>query len=332
MLGALLLAATAASAEPKLAELKTFRDWIVGCDNGLLCQASAMMPEADTSITVTVRRGAEGSAEPEAWLRSLDQDPVDVTADGKRLNLHLTKNDDEAFVAAPGDVMRLLDALRSAKQVEAVGKDGKSVGDILVDGATAALLYMDDQQHRLGTVGALVRRGDKPNSTVLPPPELPVRYSVKGSAKPPAKLSPAFVAKVRKDNDCTDEKDPNLVDQERLDATHSFAAVTLLCISGAYNYLSDNYVIADGAAPRPAKFDDDNPKEDGGDLHYNLSWDAKTRRLDAGMKGRGIGDCGGREHYVWDGSQFRLVAVEEMGECRGVIDFISVWRAKVVER
>jgi hypothetical protein len=50
------------------------------------------------------------------------------------------------------------------------------------------------------------------------------------------------------------------------------------------------------------------------------------------MKGRGIGDCGGSQHYVWDGTEFRLVAVEEMGECRGVVDFISVWRARVVER
>ena len=328
MLGMILLAA---AAEPQLGELKTFKDWIVGCDNGLLCQASAMMPEADAGITLTIRRGPEASAVPEVWLRSLDEDPVDLTADGKKLALRLRKNDDEAFVVAPADAVRLLDAVRSARKVEAVGAAGKPVGDVLVDGATAALLYIDDHQHRLGTRGALVKRGDKPDGSVPPPPDLPVRYSVKGSAKAPLKLSQAFVAKVRKDNDCSDEKDPNLVDQERVDASHTFAMITLLCQSGAYNYLSDNYVIADGGAPQPAKFDDDKSQEDG-DLHYNLSWDAKARRLDGGMKGRGIGDCGGRQHYVWDGAQFRVVAIETMGECRGAIDFISVWRAKVIER
>ena len=328
MLGALLLAATAG---PQIAELKTFKNWIAGCDNGLLCQASAMMPEADTSITLTVRRAAEGSAVPEVWLRSLDDDIADVSADGKKLGLRLGKNDDDAFVVAPGDAMRLLDAVRTASSVEALNTAGKPIGDVLVDGATAALLYIDDQQHRVGTRGALVKRGDKPDSSVPPPPALPVRYSAKGSAKPAAKLTSAFVAKVRKDNDCADEKDPNLVDQERLDANHSFAMVTLICQSGAYNYLSDNFVIADGGAPQPARFDDDKA-QDMGDLHYNLSWDAKNRRLDGGMKGRGIGDCGGHQHYVWDGAQFRLVAIETMGECRGVIDFISVWRAKVVER
>src|SRR6185369_8101605 len=142
MLGVFLLAAAAG---PQVAELKTFKNWIVGCDNGLLCQASAMMPEADTGITVTVRRGPEGSAAPQVWLRSLDNDPVDVSADGKPLGIHLAKNADDAFVVAPADAMRLLDTLRSAKQVEVIGKDGKSVGGILVDGASAALLYMDDQ-------------------------------------------------------------------------------------------------------------------------------------------------------------------------------------------
>jgi hypothetical protein len=326
----LILAAAAAS--PQVADLKTFKDWIVGCDNGLLCQASAMMPESDVSVTLTVRRGPEGDAVPEVWLRSIDQDPVELSADGKKLGLHLKKNEDEAFVVAPADAVRLLDAVRSAKEVEALGKDGKSIGKVLVDGASAVLLYMDEQQHRIGTVGALVRRGDKANSSVPQPPPLPVRYSVKGSPKPAAKLTAAFVARVRKDNDCADEKDPNLVDQQRLDATHSFAMVTLLCQSGAYNYISDNYVIADGGAPQPAKFDDDDPNEDGGDLHYNLNWDPKQRRLDGGMKGRGIGDCGGRQQYVWDGTEFRLVGIETMGECRGVIDFISVWRARVIER
>lgn len=330
MLGVAL--AVAAAAGPKLGELKTFKDWVVGCDNGLLCQASAMMPESDVSVTLTVRRGPAGDSAPEVWLRALDEDPVDVSADGKRLGLHLDKNVDDALVVAPADSVRLLDAVRSAKSVQALGKDRKSVGDVLVDGATAALVYIDEQQHRLGTVGALVRRGDRPNSTVPPPPALPVRFSVKGSAKPPLKLSSAFIAKVRKDNDCADEKDPNLVSADRLDSAHTLAAITLVCQSGAYNYVSEIYVIPDGGAPLHARFDDDNSREEGDTLHYNIGWDAKTRRLEAGMKGRGIGDCGGRQHYVWDGYQFRRVALEEMDDCRGVIDFISTWRARVVER
>jgi len=331
MLGVFLpAAAAAAAAVVHQGEIKTFKDWIVGCDNGLLCQASAMMPEGDVSATLTVRRGPEPNDAPDVWVLVDDGDVADVSADGKKLGLHFKKNDD-AFVVVPADAMRLLDTLRTAKQVAVIDSAGKRGEDVMVDGASAALLYIDDMQHRIGTRGALVQRGDKPDSSVPPPPELPVRYAVKGSSKAAAKLSPAFVAKVRKDNDCADETDPTQVSTDRLDDMHSFASITLICQSGAYNYFSANYVIADGGAPQPARFDDDQVKGMG-DLHFNIDWDAKAARLDAGMKGRGIGDCGGRQHYAWDGTMFRLIAVEEMTECRGVVDFISTWRAKVVER
>ena len=328
MLGALLVLA---AAEPEIAELRTFKDWIVGCDNGLLCQAAAMMPQGGVGAVLSVRRGPEGSAVPGVWFRTWEGEAADLTADGKPLRLRLTKNDDDAYVVDPADAVRLLDALRAATSVEVVDSAGKSAGALSVDGATAALLYMDDKQHRIGTRGALVRRGGASDSSVPPPPELPVRYSAAGSSKPPDKLSDAFVAKVRKDADCTEETDPNLVSQDRVDATHTFASVTLMCESGAYNFISADFIIPDGGAPRPATFDDEK-EEDGGDLYYNLYWDPQTRILHAGMKGRGIGDCGGRQQYVWDGDRFRLVRVEEMDDCRGVVDFITLWRARVVDR
>jgi hypothetical protein len=328
MLGALLFAAAAGS---QLAELKTFKDWIVGCDNGLLCQAAAMMPQGDVGATLSVRRGPEGSAVPEVWFRTWEGEAADLVADGRPLKIRMRKNEDDAYVVDPADAVRLLDSLRAAQSVEIVDAAGKSSGSLSVDGATAALLYMDDKQSRLGTRGALVRRGDRPDSSVPPPPELPVRYSSAGSSKPPEKLSDAFVAKVRKDADCVEETDPNLVSHDRVDATHTFATVTLRCESGAYNFISADFIIPDGGAPRPAVFDDEN-EEDGGDLYYNLYWDKETRILHAGMKGRGIGDCGGRQQYVWDGERFRLVRVEEMDDCRGVSDFITLWRARVVDR
>jgi len=330
MLGALLLAAAAG---PQIAELKTYKDWIVGCDNGLLCQAAAMMPEGgEPAATLSVRRGPEGSAMPEVWLRTWEGEAADLVADGKPLNVRLRKNEDDAFVVDPADAVRLLDALRAAKAVEVVDAAGKSSGKLSVDGATAALLYMDDRQRRLGTRGALVRRGDKPDGSVPPPPTLPVRYSAPGSARPPSQLSAEFIAQVRKDNDCPEETDPNLVSHDRLDDKHTLAMITLMCMSGAYNYISENFIIPDGGAPQPAKFDDSDDAQEGDTLYYNLYWDAETRRLGAGFKGRGIGDCGSRQQYVWDGAMFRLVGVEEMDDCRGVSDFIRVWRASVVQR
>ena len=48
--------------------------------------------------------------------------------------------------------------------------------------------------------------------------------------------------------------------------------------------------------------------------------------------GRGVGDCGVHQDYVWDGTRFRLVQQEEMSECRGSLDYITTWRAQVVGR
>jgi hypothetical protein len=64
------LALAVAAAGSQIADLKTFKDWVVGCDNGLLCQASAMMPEGGAGPTLTVRRGPEQGAVPMVWLRT----------------------------------------------------------------------------------------------------------------------------------------------------------------------------------------------------------------------------------------------------------------------
>lgn len=328
MLGALLFAAAAG---PHIAELKTFKNWVVGCDNGLVCQAAAMMPATGGGATLSVRREPGGNAAADVWLRVWEGEAADVGADGKPLHVHLKKNDDDAYVVDPVDAVRFLDSIRAAKAVDVLDSAGKPIGALSPDGASAALLYIDDRQHRLDTRGALVRRGDRPDSSVPPPPALPVRYTVAGSAKPPSQLSAEFIAKVRQDAGCADEDDPNLISHDRLDERHTLASITLLCESGAYNHISEDFIIPDGGAPLEARFEDADVEEVDSP-YYNLYWDPKERRLHAGFKSRGIGDCGGRQQYVWDGERFRLIQVSAMDDCRGVIDFITVWRARVVER
>ena len=41
----LLLALAATVAAPQPGELKTFKDWTVGCDNGRACQAVGLLPD-----------------------------------------------------------------------------------------------------------------------------------------------------------------------------------------------------------------------------------------------------------------------------------------------
>ncbi len=60
----------------------------------------------------------------------------------------------------------------------------------------------------------------------------------------------------------------------------------------------------------------------------NALWNPAARKLATYSKGRGLGDCGVTQHYVWDGSRFRLIDQAEMQECRGSADFIQTWIAE----
>jgi hypothetical protein len=52
-------------------------------------------------------------------------------------------------------------------------------------------------------------------------------------------------------------------------------------------------------------------------------------RLTSYSKGRGIGDCGIAQDFVWDGTRFRLIEQSEMTECRGSTRMVTTWRADV---
>jgi hypothetical protein len=117
----------------------------------------------------------------------------------------------------------------------------------------------------------------------------------------------------------------------RLDATHSLVLVPHPCGNGAYNYFTSVYIIDEAGKVRPAQFDLSPGMGEANDPAPDLTngdWDPKTRTLDSYEKGRGLGDCGGTEKYVWDGSRFRLIEATMMGECRGSTDFIRVWTAR----
>jgi hypothetical protein len=64
----------------------------------------------------------------------------------------------------------------------------------------------------------------------------------------------------------------------------------------------------------------------------NLSWKKKERLLESYFKGRGIGDCGGGDDWAWDGARFRVVRSRMMDECLGATEWITLFRARVVDR
>jgi hypothetical protein len=55
-------------------------------------------------------------------------------------------------------------------------------------------------------------------------------------------------------------------------------------------------------------------------------YDPATRSLFTHYKGRGHGDCGGSEGYIWDGRIFRLAYMNAMDRCAGSRARITLWR------
>ncbi len=334
MIGLLALAAAAAAPQP--GELKTFRDWTVGCDNGRACQAVALMPEDgnwDARVTMAVRRGAEPDAAPEIGFDG-DVPVAGLSVGGKRLPVTVVQKDGFPAVR-PESVPAMLEAIRTHSALETLDAAGKRTGMLSLAGASAALLYMDEQQRRLGTVTALVQKGSKPASAVPAPPPLPVVAAapVPKGAKPLV-IPSAEVRRLARETQC-DEAQPEgkLPEIETAAIDGRTTLVLLSCGAGAYNFMSVPFLARrEGKRLRISVAPLDHDRRSQGETHpmlVNAGWDEKKRRLGAFSKGRGIGDCGVGDEYAWDGTRFRLVEQIAMDECRGSVDYITTWRAMV---
>ena len=330
----LLLAFLAATAVPQPGEVKTFRDWTVGCDNGLACHAVALVPEGEWEgrVTMSVRRGAEPDAALAISVEGLEEDPAALLADGRPLaarfsggggELHVHPSDPNAFVAA----------LRSARQLEFRSRAGAPIGAVSLSGASAALLYMDETQRRLGTSTAFARPGGSPAAAVPPAQPLPrIRARPRPSDTRP-ELSAARIAQLRRQSGCTIEEvgEPDSFEAVQIETGRTL--ILLACGTGAYNLSSIPFIAqrrGGELAIAPAQFATGTPETGNQPGLVNAWWDDERWLLTEFPRGRGLGDCGVQSEYAWDGTAFRLVLQREMGECRGSTDFITTWRSEVV--
>jgi len=321
----LLIALLAAAVAPKPGELRTFRDWTVGCDNGRACQAVALLPEGGSDgATLALSRGPEAGAVPAVWVTLRvegAQSPEALVVDGKRFPVVLDRATEELRVRDSIGVAR---ALGQAADIAAIGPGNLRI-KVSSAGSAAALLYMDEQQRRIGTTSALVRRG--PAARVPPPPALPVVQLPAVPRKAARTLSPARVRQLLgRDATVCDYAQELSIETARLDARNSLLLASHPCGNGAYNFSSTAFLVDEAGRARPAPFDVSGQDN----LLVNAGWDARERRLSAFSKGRGLGDCGVGQAFAWDGARFRLIHEEAMGECRGSTDYITTWRAEVV--
>lgn len=335
-LSAALLTATIL-AVPAHAENKSFKDWLVGCDNVLACTAVGMSgdeayppgyvrvmrqagPDAAAEVRLVVMtEGGEGGAKLSVVLdgKPFGAGTFDAASDGTWARVDLPAADAAKFIAALGNARSL-----KLKRVDVAEAEIA----VSLNGSSAALRYMDAEQKRDGGVTAIVARGDEPKSAVPAAPATPV---VKATAMKVLETNPPAPKGLPEGN----PEDCNGMDDTRfaidLGDGHTLWAV---CESaGAYNYGYSIY-IADKAGkvtPVPP------PKENnwGGDalVLVNPYAPEGEKVLSAFNKGRGLGDCGDSQSWAWTGDKLVMVRMSEMDECRGVgeEDWIGVYKAEI---
>jgi len=332
---AALLSAAAAHAQGD----KSVKDWSGVCNNIATCAAFGFSPEGDDNDSyVRITRAGGPDAAPSVlvvfdapdnvagatWTLSLDGKPVAGIGP-----IRAAGSDQGARARLTGAAAQALIAAMRNGQILEIRQAGKVLVGVSLAGSAAILLWVDDQQGRVGTVTALARPGSKPASVVPAPPPTPLV-----AAAPPADQShlppPLPMAKVTAVEDC-------VASDAAEDSTHLVARLAPgvilwgpLCSLGAYNEVNVFFVGDEhGGNLKRVSF----PEPQGAppdDELMNVSFDPKARTLSSDAKGRGLGDCGSEATWVWDGQAFQLLSETEIDACRGVLP--DDWPSRYVAR
>lgn len=303
----------------------THNDWTLACDNTRTCRAAGYQNEAmpdslPVSVLLTRAGGPDQPVTAELMLGQYEEITLPAL-----LNLRIDGVDQGRVDYAaeegtarfsPRQVAALLTALRGRGRIVFTGNDGTQ-WTLSGGGASAVLLKMDEFQGRVDTPGALMRKGTRAESSVLPALPVPVVVLDTLSAPRPSDaalgsssaLRAALVAATSAD-DCegiqpdqtvtADEPAPPL-NVRRLSADKLL--VSTVCWRGAYNEGSGYWVVNDRAPYAPT-------------LVTNLGNDDDGRTISGAHKGRGLGDCWSTNSWGWDGRRFVATAVSTSGMCR----------------
>jgi hypothetical protein len=294
-------------------------DWEIACDNTVTCRiagycAAENDDEGCGSVLITRAAGPSAPLEGKVTLadigddeNSTPQNTLTLRIDGKAKGK--LKNPREGnFSLTSAQIHALLAAARKDGAVEFVG-DAKSF-TLSGKGISAVLLKADEVQGRIGTPGALIRKGDKPEESVFPPRPVPVIRAAKVISDAPSRpltapeiaaLKPLLWQNKAVKEDCYDAY--NEFTLTPLDDRH--ALIAMLCWRAAYNEGNAYWVVDSELAGTPE--------------FVTTAADLYARgKIYGSFKGRGLGDCRAGSNWIWDGLAFRLSSEWTSGDCRGI--------------
>lgn len=327
-----MLALALSPATPGPGAERLFGDWAVACDNVKRCEATALMPVewsgGEAPMLDIVREpGPAGAITLRFGWAGRYAGPAIVAIDGKAVYSGTTTGASiEATGAAAEAIAR---KLANGRTLSIQGRRGQLLGTISLKGASAALRYIDAEQGRAATVTAIVARGTRSAVSVAPAQPLPRIAVPRAEGGKPQRLGEGDLVPLRRRADCLDgQVMPDLKPQFfRLDDHVTLLA--LPCSSGAYQTGWAMFALTDGRAA-PAPFDIAPLGGDPVPSMIDPEFDAKTLTLSSHAKGRGLGDCGVNQSWVWDGSRFRMTLLNGLETCRLSGNWLTRYRAEAV--
>ena len=321
-------------------------DWIAGCDNRGDCRlfslpvaADGVSEEEGMGIEIAIERAyaINETLRVEVMLSSI---PVDesksptMRIDGKTVPLRARWSNNTG-VLDQRDALRFVRAMGSGRLLEVV-VGGKVAGRASVAGLSPLLDYVDREQYRVGTVGALGTPGQKPVDYYVVPPVVP-QLAIKSppsSDELPVEIASERLAEILKSDLCLQYQDPQdsikpEVEYIRLDKDNTLALVGSYC--GGYNPTLRPYIIDNAGHTRMAQFGS-NPLIDPDDPEPyipGLWWNDREQLLAAFGRARSMGDCGQQTSFAWNGEKFVTVEYSSMPECRGSFNYVTTYKREV---
>ena len=291
----------------------THHDWEVACDNTRTCRAAGYQSEetAGPAISVLLERKAGPRQPVKALLQTgtYDENAPEpkraptLRIDGKPLG-EPDLADDGNYRLTAAQTAALLAALPKNSKLQ--WTDGTTTWTLSGKGAAAVLLKMDEFQGRLGTAGALVRKGAKSEDAVLAPLPAP-EVSPASAGSTEVNLAPAArTALLRELRGTLGADDCDALQADQLMAlrlTTDKLLIQVPCWAGAYNEGSAYWVTNKAAPYAPT-------------LVTLAASDYAAGTISASQKGRGLGDCWSKQEWTWDGRRFAPTLAATTGMCR----------------
>lgn len=321
-----LIPQCAQAVEPSLGVEFSRHDWELACDNTRTCRAAGYQKDdgGDMAVSVLLIRNAGANQAVKAQLMIgsyVEDEVVDKSPSSFKLRMRVNGRDVGAVAFSKSSLVADLSSKQISVLLAALARNSsiewsrdEDVWRLSDKGAAAVLLKMDEFQGRIGTQGALIKKGSRSEETVLPP--LPIPVVIKAALPKPLpgeeqrlanqlkNLRNTLRSSLKTGDDCPYLSEEDTGDSELtvIRLTDAKLLVSTPCWGG-YNPSSGYWVANDKSPYHPILVTSSGSEYENGTIF-------------ASRKGRGLGDCWSSDEWTWNGKEFVHTSSSSTGMCK----------------